>query len=201
MVESHEVSPDGKSWRFKLRDGLAFHDGAAVKPADCLQSLKRWVQRDPYGQLLAKVIESSAAIDDRTFEIKLTRAFPMMLDVLAKADSPLFVMPERLATTEATKQITEVVGSGPYRFLPAEYVSGSKVTYEKFEAYKPRSEPPSRNAGGKVANFKRVEWQILPDPATAANALIKGEVDWWERPLSDLQPMLAKSAAAARSCG
>ncbi len=198
MVESHEVAPDGKSWRFKLRDGLAFHDGAAVKPADCLQSLKRWVQRDPYGQLLAKVIESSAAIDDRTFEIKLTRAFPMMLDVLAKADSPLFVMPERLATTEATKQITEVVGSGPYRFLPAEYVSGSKVAYEKFEAYKPRSEPPSRNAGGKVANFKRVEWQILPDPATAANALIKGEVDWWERPLSDLQPMLAKSADITR---
>ncbi|MFY8153716.1 MAG: ABC transporter substrate-binding protein, partial [Hyphomicrobiales bacterium] len=116
MVESHEFAPDGKSWRFKLRDGLAFHDGAPVKPADCLQSLKRWVQRDPYGQLLAKVIESSAAIDDRTFEIKLSRAFPMMLDVLAKADSPLFIMPERLATTEATKQITEVVGSGPYRF-------------------------------------------------------------------------------------
>ncbi len=198
MVEGHEVAADGRSWRFKLRDGLAFHDGAPVKATDCLQSLKRWVQRDPYGQLLARVIESTAAIDDKTFEIKLTRAFPMMLDVLAKAESPLFIMPERLALTEATKQVPEMIGSGPYRFVASEFVSGSKVTYEKFEGYKPRSEAPSRNAGGKVANFKRIEWQILPDPATAAGALIKGEVDWWERPLSDLQPMLARSPDIVR---
>lgn len=193
MVESHTVAADGKSWRFTLRDGLLFHDGAPVKSADCIQSLKRWVQRDPYGQPLARVIESTVAIDDKTFEIKLTRAFPMMLNVLAKADSPPFIMPERLAQTEATKQVAEMIGSGPYRFLPADFVSGSKVAYEKFEGYKPRAEPPSVNAGGKVAHFKRIEWQILPDPATAANALIKGEVDWWERPLSDLQPMLARS--------
>jgi len=198
MVERHETATDGRSWRFTLREGLVFHDGVPVKAADCVQSLSRWVQRDPYGQLLAKVIESSAALDDRTFEIKLTRAFPMMLDLLAKSESPLFIMPERLARTEPTKQVPEIVGSGPYRFVPGEFVSGSRVVYEKFAGYKPRSEAPSRNAGGKVAHFERVEWQILPDPATAANALIKGEVDWWERPLSDLQPMLARSADIAR---
>jgi peptide/nickel transport system substrate-binding protein len=87
-----------------------------------------------------------------------------------------------------------MVGSGPYKFVPADYVSGSRVAYEKFEAYKPRSEPASRNAGGKVAYFKRIEWNILPDPATAAAALTRGEVDWWERPLADLQPMLSGNA-------
>ncbi|MDR6871964.1 peptide/nickel transport system substrate-binding protein [Bosea sp. BE125] len=198
MAEGHEVSADGKVWKIKLREGLVFHDGTPVKPADCIQSLKRWAQRDSYAQLLAKVVESMTALDERSFEIKLTRPFPMMLDLLAKADSPLFVMPERLAVTDANKQVTEMIGSGPYRFVPGEFVSGSKVVYEKFEAYKPRSEPPSRGAGGKVANFKRIEWQILPDPATAANALIKGEIDWWERPLSDLQPMLAKVPEVVR---
>lgn len=198
MAEGHEVSADGKTWRIRLRDGLIFHDGVPVKSADCIQSIKRWCQRDPYGQLLAKVTDSMAAIDDRTFEIRLTRPFPLLLDVLAKADAPLFIMPERLAITDSTKQITEVTGSGPYRFLPAEYVSGSKVGYEKFEGYKPRAEPASRNAGGKVAHFKRIEWQILPDPATASSALIKGEVDWWERPLADLQPLLAKSPDITR---
>jgi peptide/nickel transport system substrate-binding protein len=194
MAEGHEISTDGKTWRIRLREGLTFHDGAPVKPADCIQSLKRWCQRDPYGQLLAKVVEAWNAPDERTIEIKLTRPFPMMLDLLAKADNPPFIMPERLAQTDANKQVTEMTGSGPYKFVPSEYVSGSRAVYERYEGYKPRSEAPSRNAGGKVANFKRVEWHILPDPATAASALTKGEIDWWERPLADLQPLLARSA-------
>ena len=57
----------------------------------------------------------------------------------------------------------------------------------------PRQEAPSFYAGGKVANFERVEWIVQPDSATAAAALQKGEVDWIEQPLIDLCPMLRKS--------
>ena len=191
MAEGHEVSADGKTWRIRLRDGLSFHDGTPVKAVDCAASLKRWTQRDPYGQLLGRAVEEWGAPDDRTVEIKLKRPFPMMLDCLAKSDQPPVIMPERLAKTDANTQVTEMVGSGPYKFVASGYVSGSKVVYEKFEGYKPRAEPPSRNAGGKVAHFQRIEWNVLPDPATAAAALTRGEVDWWERPLTDLQPMLA----------
>jgi peptide/nickel transport system substrate-binding protein len=73
-----------------------------------------------------------------------------------------------------------------------EYVSGSRVVYQRNEAYVPRSEKPVWGTGGKVAYFPRVEWQIIPDAATAAAALLNGEVDWWEQPLSDLLPTLAK---------
>jgi len=198
MASGHEVLEEGKVWRIKLREGLVFHDGVAVRAADCAASLKRWCQRDSYGQLLGKVTTGIVAIDDATFEIRLSRAFPTLLDVLAKVDTPPFIMPERLAVTDANKQVTEITGSGPYRFIAGEYVSGSKAVYEKFAGYRPRSEPPSRNAGGKVAHFDRIEWQILPDPATAAAALIKGEVDWWERPLADLHPMLARSPDIVR---
>ncbi|WP_293796607.1 ABC transporter substrate-binding protein [uncultured Bosea sp.] len=193
MAEGHEVSADGKTWRIKLREGLTFHDGTPVKAIDCAASVKRWTQRDPYGQLLGRAVEEWGAPDDRTIEIKLKRPFPRMLECLAKSDQPPVIMPERLAKTDANTQVTEMVGSGPYKFVPSGYVSGSKVVYEKFEGYKPRNEPPSRNAGGKVAHFKRIEWSILPDPATAAAALTRGEIDWWERPLADLQPMLAGS--------
>jgi peptide/nickel transport system substrate-binding protein len=198
MAEGHEVLNDGKTWRITLREGLTFHDGTPVRAADCVASLKRWCQRDSYGQLLAKVVESWQAIDERNFEIRLTRAFPTMLDALAKVDSPPFIMPERLAATDAAKQVPEMVGSGPYRFAASEYVSGSRVVYEKFAGYKPRAEPPSRNAGGKTGHFERIEWQVLPDPATAAAALMKGEIDWWERPLTDLQPMLAANPEIKR---
>ena len=57
---------------------------------------------------------------------------------------------------------------------------GSKVVYVKNTDYVPRKEPPSMGAGGKVVKVDRVEWIYIPDSATAAAALIAGEVDWWE---------------------
>ena len=198
MAESYEILDGGRRWRFKLRSGLKFHDGATVRSVDCIASIKRWCQRDSFGQLVGKVVEAWQAVDDKTFEVRLNRAFPLLLDALGKPDTPAFIMPERLAQTDANKQITEVIGSGPYRFVQGEYNSGSRAVYAKFEDYVPRSEAPSRGAGAKVAHFARIEWHIMPDPATAAAALQRGEVDWWERPPVDLQPLLARSADIVR---
>ncbi|QCI66361.1 ABC transporter substrate-binding protein [Phreatobacter stygius] len=198
MAEGHEVLDNGRKWRIRLREGLKFHDGSPVRAVDCTTSIARWCQRDTFGLLLGKATEGFTIVDDRTFEIRLTRAFPLLLNALAKADGACFMMPERLAKTDGNRQITEVVGSGPYRFMAAEYNSGVRSVYEKFDGYVPRREPPSRNSGGKITHFPRIEWQIIPDPATAANALMRGEVDWWERPLADLQPMLARNRDIVR---
>ncbi len=194
MAEGHEVSADGRTWRFRLRPGLAFHDGTPVRAVDCIASLQRWGKRDGFGQLLVAAAESWKAVDDRTFEIRLTRPFPLMLDALGKADSSVpFIMPERLALTDANTQVKEMVGSGPYKFVAAEYNSGSRVVYERNAAYVPRTEAPDMATGAKIAHFDRVEWTIIPDPATAAAALMAGEMDWWERPAPDLLGMLGKS--------
>ncbi len=193
MAEGHEVSPDGRTWRIRLREGLTFHDNTPVRGVDCVASIQRWTKRDPFGQLLGKVVESWAAPDDRTMEIKLTRPFPLLATALGKADSAQpFIMPERLAKTDPNVQVTEMVGSGPYRFLPKEYNSGSHMAYEKFDGYVPRKEAPDWGTGGKVAHFQRVEWQVITDPATASAALQNGEIDWWEQPLNDLLPTLAR---------
>lgn len=198
MVASYETLDNGHRWRFTLRDKLMFHDGVPVRSADCVASVKRWTQRDSFGQLLAKVVDAWQVVDDKTFEVRLKRPFPLILDALGKPDTPAFIMPERHAMTDANKQVTEVIGSGPYRFIPAEYNSGSRAAYEKFDGYVPRAEPPSRGAGGKVAHFRRVEWHIMPDPATAAAALQRGEVDWWERPPVDLQPLISNKPDIVR---
>ena len=86
-----------------------------------------------------------------------------------------------------------MVGSGPYRFIAAEYDANSFAAYEKFDAYVPRSEPPERAAGGKVAHFQRIEWHVIPDASTAAAALMAGEVDWWALVPADLQPKMRAS--------
>ena len=90
-----------------------------------------------------------------------------------------------------------MVGSGPYRFLPGEWVPGAAVAYARHDAYVPRGEPPDWASGAKAAHFARVEWRILPDPATAAAALRRNEVDWWEAPLDDLVPQLAADRGIA----
>jgi peptide/nickel transport system substrate-binding protein len=199
MVEGHETASDGLTWTFRLREGLRFHDGSPVRSADCIASIRRWCAREPFGQLLARVVEEWTAIDDRNFRARLKRPFPLIIEALAKPDSStLFVMPERLAATDPARAVTEMVGSGPYRFIASEYNSGSRVVYEKFDGYVPRSEAPAWTSGGKVAHFNRIEWHILPDAATAAAALQNGEMDWWERPHPDLQPLLARSRDVRR---
>lgn len=195
MAEGHEVSADGRTWRIKLRPGLTFHDGEPVRAVDCAASLQRFAAADEFGKLLGRVVDVWDTVDDRTLEIKLTKPFPLLIDVLAKSDSRVpFIMPERLARTPATTAISEVIGSGPYRFLAGEFNSGSRVAYARNEAYVPRSEAPNWASGAKVAHYDRIEWHIIPDSATAAAALRNGEVDWWEAPTADLIPMLKRDS-------
>ncbi len=193
MAEGHETSDDGRTWLIRLREGLRFHDGEPVRAGDCATSLARWSRRDTFGQTLAAAVESFDSADDRTVRIQLNRPFPRLLEAVGKPhSSPAFVMPERLARTDPDVPVHEMVGSGPWRFVADEYVSGSRAVYERFEGYVPRSEPADWTSGGKRVNFGRLEWAIIPDPSTAAAALQAGEVDWWELIHPDLAPVLTR---------
>jgi peptide/nickel transport system substrate-binding protein len=194
MVEGHTVSDDLRVWSFRLREGLKFHDGEPVRGRDCIASIKRWSARDSFGQALANFTDRMDAPDDRSFRILLKRPMGVVLDALAHpAPIPLFIIPERLASTDPFKPVTEIIGSGPYKFLPSEFVSGSRVAYQRNDAYVPRDEPAEWTAGGKRAYFERLEWSVIPDQATAVAALANGEVDWHENVLLDLAPQLAKN--------
>jgi peptide/nickel transport system substrate-binding protein len=65
--------------------------------------------------------------------------------------------------------------------------------FEKFADYVPRQEPNSWLAGGKRMLVDRIEWIVMPDPATASATLQNGEVDWVETPIADLVPLLRKN--------
>jgi peptide/nickel transport system substrate-binding protein len=198
MVEGALVENDGRRWVIALRQGLRWHDGEPVRAADAVASIKRWARRDAMGQRILALSEDGArirALDDRRFEIVLDRAFPLLPFALGKPATPMCaIMPERVAATDAFTQIKveDLVGSGPFRFRRDEFVSGSRVVYERFDGYVPRQESPSHMAGAKVVNFDRVEWHIIPDSAAASGALQNGEIDWWENPIPDLLPALRR---------
>ncbi len=189
MVAGHEVSDDKLTWRFTLREGLRFSDGEPVRPIDCITSIKRWATRRPLGQTLLARTEEMKPLDERRFEIRLKKPYSLM--TRAFADS-CFMMPERIAKTDPFQQITEYVGSGPYIFAVDQWVAGAKAVYLRNNSYVPRQEKPSFLSGGKVANFDRVEWIVMPDPATAMGALQNGEVDWVQRPDYDLLALMRK---------
>ncbi len=191
MLAGDEVSADGLTWKMTLRDGLLFHDGERVTAKDCVASLARWAKRDGFGQRLAAQLDEMSAPDDKTILIRLKKPFPHMRFAIGLGSS--YIMPLRLAETDAFKSIPEVIGSGPYRFVQSEWVSGASAGYAKFDKYLPRNEPIDSYAGGKVVNFERVEWKVMPDPSTKASALQTGEVDWVDNPIFDLVPQLKKS--------
>ncbi len=187
MVDTWTVSSDQLQYRFKLRPGLTWHDGAPVTAADCVASIKRWGQRDSIGQALIAAASEIRATGTDTFEIILKEPFGHVLSALAKTGSPVpFMMPERIAKTSAFEQIKETIGSGPFVFARDEWVPGDKAVYKKFAGYKPRSEPADFMSGGKVAKVDRMEWVFIPNGATAVASLLAGEVDWLEHPPADL---------------
>ncbi len=193
MLAGHVVDNDGKLWTLTLRDGLLWHDGERVLARDCVASIKRWAARDAFGSALMAATDELSAPDDKTIRFRLNKPFPLLPQALGKPTTPNPVMmPERLAKTDPFTQVTEMVGSGPFRYLANERVPGSRNVYQKFDGYVPRpSGTPDWTAGPKVVHFDRVEWTTMPDAATKLGAMQSGEQDWWENPTADLLPLLA----------
>ncbi len=84
--------------------------------------------------------------NDKTFTLKLKKPFPLALEALAKPSSNVpFIMPERIAKTDSSANITEPIGSGPFKFVKEEWVPGSKVVYA--------SAPETKEAFEEIASF------------------------------------------------
>jgi peptide/nickel transport system substrate-binding protein len=192
MVDRYTMSADKLTWTFTLRDGLEWHDGAPVTADDCIASLKRWGARDTMGQKLLSYVTELAAPDAKTIRMTMKEPYGLVIQTLAKPGANVpFMMPKRVADTDPGKQITDMTGSGPFIFKQDEWRPGEKVVYVKNPKYKPRPEPASGLAGGKVVKVDRVEWLWIADAQTQVNALLNGEVDIIEQPPHDLLPLLA----------
>jgi peptide/nickel transport system substrate-binding protein len=191
MVDSFEQSADKLTFTFTLRDGLLWHDGAPVTAEDCIASIKRWAARDTLGQKVMSFVGSMTAQGPKSFTIKLKEPTGLLIFALGKPSSNVpFMMPKRVADTDPNTQISDFTGSGPFVFKSDEWKPGDKAVYVKFDRYKPRPEPASGLAGGKVVKVDRVEWLAISDQQQAVNALLAGEIDYVEQPSHDLLPLL-----------
>ena len=195
MVAGFKTEEDGKRWTLGLRSGLRFHDGEPVRAQDCVASIARWAKRDAFGQALMAATDELSAKDDRTIVFRLNRPFPLLPAALGKTQTYVpVIMPERLANTDAGNAGH---GDGRQRSVPFRRRradggrAGGLCAVQGIRATAGRH--ADMTAGPKVVNVDRVEWTTIPDPTTAAQALINGEQDWWDYASADLVGLLQKS--------
>lgn len=195
MVEGWQVSEDGKTYTFTLREGLKWHDGNPVTAADCVASIQRWAKYDKMGQMLMTELAEMNAVDDKSFSLSFKEPTELALHALAKPSGVTpFMMPKRVIDAAQDGQITEHIGSGPFKMVAAEFKPGVQAVYEKNTDYVPRSEAASGTAGGKQVHVDKVKWIATPDAMTSVNALASGEVDYLEQLPYDLAPLLTSNS-------
>lgn len=193
MLEGWEVSADRLTYTFRLREGLAWHDGSPVTAEDCIASIQRWARRDGLGARMIAATRGMRAVDQRTFVLELSRPFGFVIEALGKPAAQVpFMMPARLAATEATRAIPEIIGSGPFTFRREEWRPGDRAIFRRNAAYRPRPEPADGLAGGKRVHFDEVQFVSLPDHATKVSGLLAGEVDYLEYVPLDLIPVVRR---------
>ncbi len=191
MVDTYAWNGDNTKLTMTLRPDLHFHDGTPIRAADAVASLIRW-GAGPRGRVFKRLTKSVETVDDKTFVWNLKVTNGMALEILTGVRYPPAIMPERLAKTPVKEKITDFTGSGPFVFLPNEYIPGKQLHYVKFEGYNPRSETPTYVAGSKKVYFKRLEEKIITDEATMVAALKNGEVDLIQEAPASLRDDLIK---------
>lgn len=194
LVEGTAIEDDGKRWRITLREGIRFHDGEPLRAQDAVASIQAWIRTgDAFARKIASVTDSLEATSDRELQFRLKKPFPLLAHGLAKPASVIpCIMPARIAEIAGSGKPIDVIGTGPYRYLPAERLAGARLAYTRYDTYRTRQEAPSYMAGARIAHFGRVEWHIIPDSSTAAASLQKGEIDWMHDLPPDLAPLLRR---------
>jgi len=164
LAESWEVSPDLKTYTFKLRKGVKFQNGEpfnaqAVKFSFDRAGGDKSTNKDKrtFANLTTKVV------DDETVVLLNKEIDPDLPFLLGQATA--IIVEPKSADTNATKP----VGTGPYKL--DNWVKGSSCVLTKWDAYKGASQP----------KLRRVTFRFISDPSASAAALLSGDVDAFPR--------------------
>jgi peptide/nickel transport system substrate-binding protein len=176
LVDTYEVSSDGRAWTFRLRQGVRFHDGTELGSNDVVASLERWTRIGPKGSALAGV-ERYEIVDDYTVTLHFGEPVGRSLLLsLGSDENKAVIMPEEIAEASQTAGVlTAVIGTGPYRFV--EYRDDQYLKLVRFDEYSARSDAPNYQGGRKVAHLDEIIFWIVPEDSTRVAGLEAGDFD------------------------
>ncbi|MCG5214794.1 ABC transporter substrate-binding protein [Streptosporangium sp. KLBMP 9127] len=172
LADSWAVSDGGRTYTFKLRHGVKFHDGAewnAVALKTNFEHMRDPATKSPLAASYIAPYEDSKVIDDHTLEVHLSSAYSPFLNVLAQGYLGM-ISPKQIK--EAPQTICEKpIGSGP--FILDKWTKGQSVTYHKNPDY---DWAPKGAAHTGPAYLDKLEIRFLGEDATRYSALVSGEV-------------------------
>ena len=185
LADTVDVSPDAKTYTFRLRRGVKFHTGQPVTSADVLASFERYRRISPNADALGDA-DGMTAPDPETFVITLKKPNGVFLEVLKSPVYPLSILPAD--QKEKPGRAADVVGTGPFRL--GEWVKDSHLVIRRFDDYglDARSPGPDGLAGRKVAYLDSVRYNFVPEANSRVAALLAGDADV----IGDVPPDLLK---------
>lgn len=176
LATSWEASEDGKTYTFKLREGVKWSDGQPFTAEDVVFTLKAFGKYNTYLTKLIPLVEDASAPDATTFVLKLKQPLTATLDLFDKEVFPL--MPKHIYDGQdvATHPANLApVGLGPFKF--DSWQSGQSITFVRNENYWDQGKP----------YLDSVIFALIPNPQQRLNAIINGEVNWFRPEVSQVK--------------
>jgi len=181
LAQSIDVSADGKTYTFRLRDGIRFHNGAALTAGDVVWSWRRYLDPKTLWTCLSDFdgsrglkIESIEAADAHTIVFRLNRAAPLLLTQMAALPCGASGIVHR-DSVNADGSWKAPIGTGPYKLDT--WKRGEYIELSAFADYASRGGAADGYTGGKTAYAQKVRWLFIRDDAARRVALIKGQID------------------------
>lgn len=174
LAESWDISEDGLTITFNLREGVKFHNGNEMTAEDVVASLNRWkdISNAARANFSDAVFEEE---DDYTVVLKLSEPNTSAVIVLAGPTQYASIMPKEIIESADESGVTEHIGTGPYEM--DEYVEDQYLTLSKFEDYESVSTPTDGLSGEKEVLIDTLVYEIVTDPSTRLTGLQTGEYD------------------------
>ncbi len=179
LAESYEVSEDGLTITFDLREGVTFQDGTPFDADAVVYNFERITDPDlavPQGAAF-KAFSSATAVDEKTVEVTLTAPSPGFVSALSATVAGMISPTSVEADGNTYQDYTRPVGTGPYTF--DEYTAGESITVQKYADY-----------WGEEPFYDSVVFRVVPEAATRESLLLAGQVDMIILPpVSDLESL------------
>ena len=175
LAASWNVSEDGRSYTFKLRKGVKFHDGASLTPEDVVVSMERWGRLSVPGKAAMAGAKWSEKGED-TVVLEVPAASFMIPYTLASGyNQNAAIMPASILEKAGDKPVRDIIGTGPYKF--GEWVPDQDIRLVRNENYTPFDGPQSGLAGDRTPHINSLEFVFVSDDATRLLGLQTGEYD------------------------
>jgi peptide/nickel transport system substrate-binding protein len=175
LAESHTVTRDGRTWEFKLRKGVKFHDGSELSADDVVWSVKRIVglNKAAAGPLKAAKIDSVTAVDKHTVRFVLEKPYAPFLSII-----PVATIVNRRVVEPHVKDndwgnawlSSNGAGSGAYIPDPASYIPEKALDYKRNASH-------FMGWGHNQKPIDLIRIRPVAETTTRVLALMKGEID------------------------